>query len=73
MFELIDSPSSFELIFMEGTIIDVELTISSYAQLYSDPWNQRYPMRLLLERFIIDSESTDGVYIDSNRSYLNVS
>lgn len=58
---------------MEGAIVDIELTVSTYAQLYSNPWNQRYPMRLLLERFIIDPESTDGVYIDSDRSHLNVS
>ena len=72
MFKLIQLSFSFELILMIRTIIDIHLRVGSHTQVNADSRNHRNTMGLLLERFIVDSESSDCIEIDGDRSHLYI-
>ena len=54
-------------------LIDVKLTVVGYADVDSNSWDQTDPVRLLLERSVADSESTNRVDVDDDGSHLDVS
>lgn len=73
MFKLIEGSLSRKFFFVIFALINIQFIVIGDAEVNSNPGNDRKAMGLFLKGGVVDSESSNSVDVDNNRSHLNVS